>query len=723
MSAAIQDPRCPEIDEKCVIVRSATDTLDQERIRPATRQLAIKIINRSIVSSDEVARLAGEGADVNAAVSLRVGIDETEPRDLLSVAIDEACTVEAMSLSVGSWTNEDNTFKGVKLPMWPSSEMQRAVLEALIAAGADVDGDSSDCSPAYMAFANPTAMDILLKAGTKTRDMDLGFLPRDELIPSPPSPHYEAALLAVYRLLFQHDPPLATEQTADGETPIQAAGYITTEVSPGFMHAYLDLLAANGASLTVRDKDGDSPLDIAVAQGALHVVDWLCGKLGAAEINENYAKIYVAATGEVLTEGSSLCEEGTTPFQAAGEVLRDALRDKVSAAEIERRRQVIRQLLQHGASVKLLPSTTASERLIRKYVLEIQRGMGETSAPAQQQKRGCEAATAAKMAEELIAEEAREKTKKNKKRGKKRTKSGHDQERQHLVSEAIDEDDEPSVSSTTPANPRKAKQRHSANRQQQQQPAPANSTQTPNMGGRPFPSSAVRPPAGQSNRSPIPTDIRTRRSPPPLAPMAVVQPSASRSAYPPAHVGPHGLTVRQDANRVSAWTNRNNGSTGGNRGPMPPTFPPAAATMDHPNRLAQLTNTGGQESTAGGRDSEHLADQLCRHLEQTQLAAKKKEDVLIRQLQETQWKLAQAMNARQQPSSPSSSSAPLAAADDGEHFKCDVCMDKDKSILLIPCRHLCMCGECADRLMGGPLAKRLCPRCRQPITDTQQVYL
>jgi len=174
---------------------------------------------------------------------------------------------------------------------------------------------------------------------------------------------------------------------------------------------------------------------------------------------------------------------------------------------------------------------------------------------------------------------------------------------------------------------------------------------------------------------------------------------------------------------VSAWTNRNNGSTGGNRGPMPPTFPPAAATMDHPNRLAQLTNTGGQESTAGGRDSEHLADQLCRHLEQTQLAAKKKEDVLIRQLQETQWKLAQAMNARQQPSSPSSSSAPLAAADDGEHFKCDVCMDKDKSILLIPCRHLCMCGECADRLMGGPLAKRLCPRCRQPITDTQQVYL
>ncbi|CEL92411.1 unnamed protein product [Vitrella brassicaformis CCMP3155] len=78
----------------------------------------------------------------------------------------------------------------------------------------------------------------------------------------------------------------------------------------------------------------------------------------------------------------------------------------------------------------------------------------------------------------------------------------------------------------------------------------------------------------------------------------------------------------------------------------------------------------------------------------------------------------------QQPSSPpSSNSAPLATRDEGEHLKCDVCMDKDKSIPLIPCRHLCLCGECAGRLMSGPSAKRLCPRCRQRITDTQQVYL
>jgi len=58
-----------------------------------------------------------------------------------------------------------------------------------------------------------------------------------------------------------------------------------------------------------------------------------------------------------------------------------------------------------------------------------------------------------------------------------------------------------------------------------------------------------------------------------------------------------------------------------------------------------------------------------------------------------------------------------------ESTECDICMAEKKSIVLVPCRHFCLCGTCADALMRRPLDQRLCPRCRQKITATKRVYI
>lgn len=51
-----------------------------------------------------------------------------------------------------------------------------------------------------------------------------------------------------------------------------------------------------------------------------------------------------------------------------------------------------------------------------------------------------------------------------------------------------------------------------------------------------------------------------------------------------------------------------------------------------------------------------------------------------------------------------------------QRVHCVVCREKDRSVLTSPCKHLCMCADCAPHVPA-------CPVCMSHITDRTSVYL
>ena len=56
---------------------------------------------------------------------------------------------------------------------------------------------------------------------------------------------------------------------------------------------------------------------------------------------------------------------------------------------------------------------------------------------------------------------------------------------------------------------------------------------------------------------------------------------------------------------------------------------------------------------------------------------------------------------------------------------CVICQDREKCIMILPCRHLCICQDCQVTLMQrtDQAHSRTCPICRKNVKQTIKAYL
>lgn len=54
---------------------------------------------------------------------------------------------------------------------------------------------------------------------------------------------------------------------------------------------------------------------------------------------------------------------------------------------------------------------------------------------------------------------------------------------------------------------------------------------------------------------------------------------------------------------------------------------------------------------------------------------------------------------------------------------CVICQDKIKNVLLLPCRHVCLCHRCMQEIRHGRVQLLQCPLCRQYIQSTMEVFV
>ena len=62
--------------------------------------------------------------------------------------------------------------------------------------------------------------------------------------------------------------------------------------------------------------------------------------------------------------------------------------------------------------------------------------------------------------------------------------------------------------------------------------------------------------------------------------------------------------------------------------------------------------------------------------------------------------------------------------DEKERRKCVVCQDHNKSVLILPCRHMCLCVRCGNQIARSRnRERRICPLCRRNIETIMDVFI
>ena len=70
---------------------------------------------------------------------------------------------------------------------------------------------------------------------------------------------------------------------------------------------------------------------------------------------------------------------------------------------------------------------------------------------------------------------------------------------------------------------------------------------------------------------------------------------------------------------------------------------------------------------------------------------------------------------------PAPAASGSAAEADAQAPPCVVCLGEPRSLLLMPCKHLALCGDPACFAMLG--APPLCPLCRAAVADTMSIFM
>jgi len=344
-----------------------------------SRQLVCGVMCRTFNSAGDVTRLCGGGgegddeADATVGVALRViGAGPLSAVPVLFYAIDDPTNSAVPFWRFGSRRGElQSAVHTLHLPRWPSRELQAAVLEALIEAGADVNEtlDHIRVTPPVRpirvatAYANVAAAEVLIRHGAHR---GVGALVLPGAFPDEPSREYEDALLDVYHRMLTHDRTLATERILSYRTgrhgeQLQGHGTVlhsmalsdeaATMLSARFVRRYLKLVVDFGADLNAVNEDGMTPLQCAALNATPVVVEWLCERLGSTQAN------------------------GRSLLMAAGTLLSKQLSDGAPEEAIRRQRRVVRVLLEHGASIDQMPTAGPHQRFLRSLVIDAQREM------------------------------------------------------------------------------------------------------------------------------------------------------------------------------------------------------------------------------------------------------------------------------------------------------------------------------------------------------------
>ena len=85
-------------------------------------------------------------------------------------------------------------------------------------------------------------------------------------------------------------------------------------------------------------------------------------------------------------------------------------------------------------------------------------------------------------------------------------------------------------------------------------------------------------------------------------------------------------------------------------------------------------------------------------------------------------------NLRTRKTSPSPShsggTSPQMSEEEELNIKCVVCQDLPKSVVVLPCRHMCLCVDCAHTIASSrSRVRKVCPLCRGRIHTVMNIYL